>query len=69
MFSTLSFSGSALFSKLNRGFDVVIIDEAAQAVSHNTLLFYLYIVPDFKLPNKFVTGCTIIKTILAGKAF
>ncbi|KAG8647199.1 probable helicase MAGATAMA 3 isoform X2 [Manihot esculenta] len=30
--STLSFSGSALFSKLNHGFDVVIIDEAAQAV-------------------------------------
>lgn len=33
VFSTLSFSGSALFGKLNRGFDVVIIDEAAQAVS------------------------------------
>ena len=33
VFSTLSFSGSALFSKWNRGFDVVIIDEAAQAVS------------------------------------
>ncbi|KAJ0010945.1 hypothetical protein Pint_32913 [Pistacia integerrima] len=31
--STLSFSGSALLSKLNHGFDVVIIDEAAQAVS------------------------------------
>ncbi|KAH9752050.1 putative helicase MAGATAMA 3 [Citrus sinensis] len=30
--STLSFSGSALLSKLNHGFDVVIIDEAAQAV-------------------------------------
>lgn len=33
VFSTLSFSGSSLFSKWNRGFDVVIIDEAAQAVS------------------------------------
>jgi len=33
VFSTLSFSGSHVFSKLNRGFDVVIIDEAAQAVS------------------------------------
>ncbi|XP_052732645.1 probable helicase MAGATAMA 3 isoform X2 [Vigna angularis] len=32
VFSTLSFSGSHVFSKLNRGFDVVIIDEAAQAV-------------------------------------
>ncbi|CAJ1935953.1 unnamed protein product [Sphenostylis stenocarpa] len=31
VFSTLSFSGSHVFSKLNRGFDVVIIDEAAQA--------------------------------------
>ncbi|KAK6157811.1 hypothetical protein DH2020_012059 [Rehmannia glutinosa] len=36
-FSTLSFSGSALFSKLNRGFDVVIIDEAAQAVEPATV--------------------------------
>ncbi|CAN1324791.1 Probable helicase MAGATAMA 3 [Linum perenne] len=33
VFSTLSFSGSALFSKLNHGFDVVIIDEAAQAIN------------------------------------
>ncbi|CAN0886263.1 Probable helicase MAGATAMA 3 [Linum grandiflorum] len=32
VFSTLSFSGSALFSKLNHSFDDVIIDEAAQAV-------------------------------------
>ncbi|XP_073285730.1 probable helicase MAGATAMA 3 [Primulina huaijiensis] len=38
VFSTLSFSGSALFSKLNRGFDVVIIDEAAQAVEPATLI-------------------------------
>jgi senataxin len=33
VFATLSFSGSALLAKSNRGFDVVIIDEAAQAVS------------------------------------
>ena len=33
VFSTLSFSGSHIFSKLSRSFDVVIIDEAAQAVS------------------------------------
>nr|CAD1824645.1 unnamed protein product [Ananas comosus var. bracteatus] len=32
VFSTLSFSGSSLFSRMNRVFDVVIIDEAAQAV-------------------------------------
>ncbi|KAK6945483.1 DNA2/NAM7 helicase, helicase domain [Dillenia turbinata] len=38
VFSTLSFSGSTLFSKLNRGFDVVIIDEAAQAVEPATLV-------------------------------
>lgn len=38
VFSTLSFSGSALFSKLNRTFDVVIIDEAAQAVEAATLV-------------------------------
>lgn len=30
--STLGFSGSAVLTKLNSGFDVVIIDEAAQAV-------------------------------------
>ncbi|KAL3567703.1 hypothetical protein D5086_030354 [Populus alba] len=38
VFSTLSFSGSALFSKLNHGFDVVIIDEAAQAIEPATLV-------------------------------
>ncbi|XP_044479104.1 probable helicase MAGATAMA 3 isoform X1 [Mangifera indica] len=36
--STLSFSGSALLSKLNHGFDVAIIDEAAQAVEPATLV-------------------------------
>ncbi|KAB1206980.1 putative helicase MAGATAMA 3 [Morella rubra] len=38
VFSTLSFSGSSLFSKWNRGFDIVIIDEAAQAVEPATLI-------------------------------
>ncbi|KAL6580255.1 putative helicase MAGATAMA 3 [Orobanche minor] len=38
VFSTLSFSGSSLSSKLNRSFDVVIIDEAAQAVEPATLI-------------------------------
>ncbi|KAK4777605.1 hypothetical protein SAY87_017792 [Trapa incisa] len=38
VFSTLSFSGSAIFSKLNYKFDVVIIDEAAQAVEPATLV-------------------------------
>ncbi|XP_059313666.1 probable helicase MAGATAMA 3 [Lycium ferocissimum] len=38
VFSTLSFSASPVFTKLNRGFDVVIIDEAAQAVEPATLL-------------------------------
>ncbi|KAF5207589.1 P-loop containing nucleoside triphosphate hydrolases superfamily protein [Thalictrum thalictroides] len=38
VFSTLSFSGSSLFSKLNHMFDVVIIDEAAQAVEPATLV-------------------------------
>ncbi|VAI43120.1 unnamed protein product [Triticum turgidum subsp. durum] len=32
VFSTLSFSGSAIFTRMTRAFDVVIIDEAAQAV-------------------------------------
>lgn len=38
VFSTLSFSASPVFTKLNRGFDVVIIDEAAQAVEPSILL-------------------------------
>ncbi|KAK7260354.1 hypothetical protein RIF29_26329 [Crotalaria pallida] len=38
VFSTLSFSGSNIFSKLSRRFDVVIIDEAAQAVEPATLV-------------------------------
>ncbi|MED6209266.1 hypothetical protein PIB30_053081 [Stylosanthes scabra] len=38
VFSTLSFSGSHIFTKLNRSFDVVIIDEAAQAVEPATLV-------------------------------
>ncbi|KAI3966628.1 hypothetical protein MKX01_003248, partial [Papaver californicum] len=38
VFSTLSYSGSTLFSKLNHVFDVVIIDEAAQAVEGATLI-------------------------------
>jgi senataxin len=41
VFSTLSFSGSTLFSKWNRGFDVVIIDEAAQAVSSHNFVFLI----------------------------
>lgn len=49
VFSTLSFSGSSLFSKWNRDFDVVIIDEAAQAVSSCNPLFYLFIVPSLYL--------------------
>lgn len=36
--STLSFSGASVFSRMNRGFDVVIIDEAAQAVEPATLV-------------------------------
>ncbi|CAH8316930.1 unnamed protein product [Eruca vesicaria subsp. sativa] len=38
VFSTLSFSGSPLLAKSTRGFDVVIIDEAAQAVEPATLI-------------------------------
>ncbi|KAD3067329.1 hypothetical protein E3N88_35209 [Mikania micrantha] len=38
VFSTLSFSGSSLFTKLARSFDIVVIDEAAQAVEPATLV-------------------------------
>eukprot|EP00252_Welwitschia_mirabilis_P021527 TRINITY_DN5542_c0_g1_i1.p1 TRINITY_DN5542_c0_g1~~TRINITY_DN5542_c0_g1_i1.p1 ORF type:complete len:621 (+),score=147.92 TRINITY_DN5542_c0_g1_i1:2-1864(+) len=36
--STLSFSGASVFGRMTRGFDVVIIDEAAQAVEPATLV-------------------------------
>ncbi|CAK0762015.1 hypothetical protein CVIRNUC_002915 [Coccomyxa viridis] len=36
--STLSFAGSGLFERLSRPFDVVVIDEAAQAVEPSTLI-------------------------------
>ncbi|KAJ6852184.1 putative helicase MAGATAMA 3 [Iris pallida] len=38
VFSTLGFSGSALFTRMNHIFDVVIIDEAAQAVEPATIV-------------------------------
>ena len=38
MCSTLSFSGSGLFARMSRPFDVVVIDEAAQAVEPSTLV-------------------------------
>jgi senataxin len=36
--STLSFSGSGLFTRMQRSFDVVVIDEAAQAVEPSILV-------------------------------
>ncbi len=36
--STLSFSGSGLFARMSRRFDVVVIDEAAQAVEPATFI-------------------------------
>ena len=36
--STLGFSGSNLFNKLSCTFDIVVIDEAAQAVETTTLI-------------------------------
>ncbi|CAL5219614.1 g1484 [Coccomyxa viridis] len=36
--STLSFSGAGLFERMSRPFDVVVIDEAAQAVEPSTLV-------------------------------
>mmetsp|Transcript_12749 Transcript_12749/g.46633 ORF Transcript_12749/g.46633 Transcript_12749/m.46633 type:complete len:878 (+) Transcript_12749:157-2790(+) len=38
IFSTLSYSGSTVFGKLKNHFDVVIIDEAAQAVESSVLV-------------------------------
>ncbi|WVZ85631.1 hypothetical protein U9M48_032532 [Paspalum notatum var. saurae] len=38
VFSTLSFSGSSIFTRMTRTFDVVIIDEAAQAVEPAILI-------------------------------
>ena len=36
--TTLSYSGANIFKKMDRGFDVVVIDEAAQAVEPSTLI-------------------------------
>eukprot|EP00897_Mesotaenium_endlicherianum_P009227 jgi/Mesen1/8332/ME000046S07724 len=36
--STLAFSGSGVFARMSRGFDVVVIDEAAQAVEPSVLV-------------------------------
>jgi senataxin len=36
--ATLSFSGSSQFQDMTRGFDVVVIDEAAQAVEPSILI-------------------------------
>ncbi|KAL3678344.1 hypothetical protein R1sor_021300 [Riccia sorocarpa] len=36
--ATLSFSGAGVFKRMNRGFDVVVIDEAAQAVEPSTMV-------------------------------
>ncbi len=36
--STLSFAGSGTFERMSRPFDVVVIDEAAQAVEPSTLV-------------------------------
>ena len=36
--STLSFAGSGLFGRMRHKFDVVVIDEAAQAVEPATLI-------------------------------
>ncbi|KAI8466872.1 MAG: AAA domain-containing protein [Monoraphidium minutum] len=70
VFSTLSFAGSSLFHRMGRHFDVVVIDEAAQAVEPSVLVplvmgcKQVYLVGDpVQLP------ATVISTIAAAQGY
>lgn len=41
VFTTLSGSGTNIFSKLRRGFDVIVMDEAAQAVELSSMIPFM----------------------------
>lgn len=66
MCSTLSFSGSGLFSRMSRPFDVVVIDEAAQAVEPSTLVPLVtgchQVMPVFNLTTPYLNTCFVSST-------
>merc|ERR1712046_418932 len=64
--STLSFSGSGIFSQVEMPFDVLIVDEASQAVEPSNLVPFcqgisqVYLVGDpSQLPATVLSGCAI----------
>ena len=63
--STLSFSGSGLFAQMSRKFDVVVIDEAAQAVEPAILVPLVQGVKQVSLSSVPVLHLQIIQTACA----
>lgn len=59
--STLAFSGSSMFSRMTRNFDVVVIDEAAQAVEPSTMVRVLSLwssqLSHRRPPSRFMKPC------------
>lgn len=65
--STLSFSGSRLFAQMSRKFDVVVIDEAAQAVEPAILVPLVQGVKQVSASSTPMLHLQIIQTVCKAK--